>query len=218
MKLYIEYSNKSTEQLNEILNNNSIYNKGHFTQEYINWNREFYHYINKTTISKQELSKSGLFKIGNIGKIEYKIYNLKDAVVFEILEFFFSKLPYQQKKCQYKVVGDAGYEYKIFQSFPSEKYAILSPQRKYLTRFDFDNIIGFHHSIDDYNKVYAVGFIGNRVYAIYPNSHIYSKDEYLRNKHRYDESIRLYKMILSESKINNIIKETLHKYINENRA
>ena len=65
--------------------------------------------------------------------------------------------------------------------------------------------------------IYAVGFIGNRVYAIYQDGDIkvlpYSKEEYLTNKHRYDESIRLHKMILRESKFNNIIKETLHKYI-----
>lgn len=120
------------------------------------------------------------------------------------------------------MIGDAGYKYKIIQSIFNHKYTILTPQRKRLTKFAFDQIIGFHHSSNDYNMIYAVGFIGNRVYAIYQDGDIkvlpYSKEEYLTNKHRYDESIRLHKMILRESKFNNIIKETLHKYIYKNRA
>ena len=153
---------------------------------------------------------------------QFTIIPLFNAEIFEIIEFYFFKLPYSTQKTKKKTYIDAGYGYKIVQSFPYEKCAILSPKNKYLTNFAFDDIIGFHHSIDDYNKVYAVGFIKDRVFAIYPNSDIevlpYSKDEYLKNKHRYDESVKLYKMIIRESKINNIIKETLHKYIYENRA
>jgi hypothetical protein len=172
---------------------------------------------------KLNLPERGIYDIGTIGKLDYYHFILEDdEEIFMILEFRFSKLPYRQKKQQYKVIGDAGYKYKIIQSIFNHKYTILTPQRKRLTKFAFDQIIGFHHSSNDYNMIYAVGFIGNRVYAIYQDGDIkvlpYSKEEYLTNKHRYDESIRLHKMILRESKFNNIIKETLHKYIYKNRA
>ena len=86
--------------------------------------------------------------------------------VFNIIEFRFSKLPYQQQQQQYEVIGDAGYGYEIIQSAFNHKYSILTPQRKYLTKFVFDEIIGFHHSSSDFNTIYAIGFQENRVFAM----------------------------------------------------
>ena len=196
----IEYSPIATEQINEIYDNSQIYNGKNFTQKFLKWNSEFHHYVGKETLSKLNLPEQGVYDIGTIGKLNYFHFTLEDGEIFVILEFRFSKLPYSTQKTKRKIVKDAGYGYKIVQSFPDEKCAILSPKNKYLTNFAFDNIIGFHHSIDDYNKVYAVGFIKDRVFAIYPNSDIevlpYSKDEYLKNKHRYDESVKFYKMII----------------------
>lgn len=213
---------EANQQLDAIYENKGIYKGKNFSHQFIIWNNEFYRYVNTKMINQSHILEHGWYKIGNIGVLEYRCVNTQDNVLFEILEFYFSKLPYSTQKSKKKKYTDAGYGYKIVQSFPDETYAILTPQKKYLTNFAFDDIIGFHHSIDDYNKVYAVGFIKDRVYAIYPNSDIevlpYSKEEYLKIKHRYDESIKFYNMIIRESKIDNIIKETLHKYIYENRA
>ena len=213
---------EANQQLDTIYENKEIYKGKNFSHQFIIWNNEFYRYVNTKAINQSHILEHGWYKIGNIGLLEYRCVNTQDNVLFEIIEFRFSKLPYSLQKPKKKTYIDAGYGYKIVQSFPDEKCAILSPKNKYLTNFAFDDIIGFHHSIDDYNKVYAVGFIKDRVFAINLNSEIevlpYSKDEYLKNKHRYDESVKLYKMIIRESKINNIIKESLHKYIYENRA
>ncbi len=82
--------------------------------------------------------------IGKIGKCEYKCFTVSDNTVFEIIEFRFTKLPYTSKS-KYKVISDAGYGYKIVQSTFNGLCAILTPQRRLLTKYAFDGIIGFHH-------------------------------------------------------------------------
>jgi hypothetical protein len=215
--LQIEYSENATEQLNEIIENPSIYNNGHFTQLYINWNSEFYRYVNPKSIGESYLTKYGWYKIGGIGVFDYKYTRINDRCVIEILEFRFSKLPYQQKKQQYTIIGDAGYKYKIIQSIFNHKCSILTPQRKRLTKFVFDQIIGFHHSSNDYNTIYATGFQGDRVFAIYQDGNIkvlpYSKEEYLNKKHKYYESHKPHKKVITESHIRQMVRETLRRYL-----
>ena len=74
--LNIEYSNVATEQLNEIYENDNIYIGTSFTQQFINWNHEFYRYVNENAISKHKLYSQGIYTIGKIGKLEYKYYCL----------------------------------------------------------------------------------------------------------------------------------------------
>lgn len=118
---------------------------------------------------------------------------------------------------KYSIVGDAGYGYKIIQSTSNNKYTILTPQRKYLTKFVFDEIIGFHHSSSDYNTIYATGFQGDRVFAIYQDGNIkvlpYSKEEYFNKKHKYYESHKLHKKVITESHIRQMVRETLRRYL-----
>lgn len=216
----IAYSDKATNQLDEILSNDKIYDAhGHFTQQFINWNYEFHHYVSDGTISKSHLNCHGWYRIGTIGTLEYKYFKLDDSETFEILEFRFTKLPYTTRKPWYKVVGEAGYGYKVVQSTFNNKCTLLTPQKRYLTKFVFDNIIGFHHSSDDYNLVYAVGFIGDRVYAIYQNDAIevlpYSKEEYLKKTHKYYESKRYRKntIALDESRLRRIVHEVLQEVL-----
>ena len=148
---------------------------------------------------------------------EYKIVKTKDDIVCEIIEFRFYKLPYNLTKLQYKILNSAGYGYKISQSQNNNKCAILTPQNKQLTKYIFDDIIGFHHSTNNYNVIHAIGFIKDRVYAIYKDGTIqilhYSKEEYLNKKHRYDESIKHIKYLLNESLLNKIIRDTIKKYL-----
>lgn len=212
--LTIEYSEKAHIQLDGIVSNKGVYDRfGHFTQQFINWNYEFYHYVNPVSISKTKLTSQGWYKIGSIGTLEYKHFTVEDAEIFEIVEFRFSRLPYRSRGSQYRIVSDAGYGYKVVQSTFNGKCAILTPQRRYLTKFAFDSIIGFHHSSKDYNSVYAVGFIGNRVYAIFQNGNIQllplSKEEYLSMKHNYYESIKKKRIMISESKLKRIIQQAI---------
>lgn len=218
----IEYSEVATKQLDEIFSNQNIYDQhGYFTQQFVNWNYEFYRYVNVGTISRMSLPSAGIYAIGKIGKLEYKLFSLNDIDVFQIIEFRFSKLPYtqQNKQITCKIIGDAGYGYKIVQNTFNGKSSILTPQKKYLTKFVFDNIIGFHHSSNVYNTIYAVGFINDRVYAIYQNGNIqvlpYNKDQYLNKKHKYYESVnKRTEIILKESQLKRIIRESIKKVLN----
>jgi hypothetical protein len=220
--LTIRYTQEAHKQIDEIISNQSIYDQyGHFTQQFVNWNYEFHHYVNVGTITKQKLSNHGLYTIGSIGKLVYNYFSINDTEVFQILEFRFSKLPYTQQTRQtpYKIVGDAGYGYKVVQSAFNGKHSILTPQKKYLTKFVFDNIIGFHHSSNAYNTIYAIGFINDRAYAIYKNGNIqvlsYTKDQYLNKKHKYYESVnKRTEIILKESQLRRLIQESIKKILN----
>lgn len=211
----ILYTIDAQQQIDDIITDSRIYLGKSFTQEFINWNREFHHYVNARAISKVKLFQHGIYKIGDIGTLIYNHYTLNDADIFEILSFRFSKRPYSTKK--YKIVGDGGYRYKIIQSTFNYKYTLLTPKNRFLTKFAFDGIIGFHHSSNDYNVLYAIGFIGDRVYAIYPDRNIQllqcSKEEYLKMKHKYYESLMRRRIILSESRLNRIIRESIRRVV-----
>ena len=156
-------------------------------------------------------------------------YTIEDNVIYvhDVINCKYLTLDYQNtaqfttytqnKIQQYKVIGDAGYGYKIAQSTVDNKSSIITPQGKCLTKFVFDQIIGFHHSSNDYNTIYAVGFQGNRVFAIYQDGNIqvlpYSKKEYLNKKHQYYESSNPNKIVINESHIRNIVRETLRRYL-----
>ncbi len=221
--LKIGFSDVATKQVDDIISNQGIYDQfGHFTQQYVNWNYEFHHYVNVGTISRTHLNNHGWYKIGKLGTLEYRYFTINDTEVFEILEFRFSKPPYTQQSKQnpYKIVKDAGYGYMIVQNTFNGKYSILTPNKKYLTKFVFDDIIGFHHSSNNYNTMYSVGFMNNRVYAIYKDGNIqvlpYSKEQYLTMKHKYYES-RQQKpntVILNESQLRKIIRESIKKVLN----
>ncbi len=103
------------------------------------------------------------------------------------------------------------------QSTFNQKRTLLTPRRGFLTRFVFDSIIGFHHSSDDYNTVYAIGFIGNRVYSIFQNGDInllpLSKDEYLSMKHEYYESVQIRRRLLQESRLKRIIRNAIRETV-----
>lgn len=147
----LRYLPEAEEIINNIIYNENIYTYDeHFTQEFLNWNSEFHRYVNKETISRLKLPKQGVYDIGTIGKLDYYHFTLESDEIFVILEFRFSKLPYRLNKQQYKMIGDAGYGYKIIQSQFNHKCTILTPQRKYLTKFVFDQIIGFHHSSNNF--------------------------------------------------------------------
>lgn len=105
----------------------------------------------------------------------------------------------------------------------SQKYGLVDSLLQPLVKQKFDDIINFHHSTEDYNKIHAIGFLGDRVYSISQKGDItllhISKQDYLNKKHRYDESNKRYVGILdyiTEQKYNTIYKmKSLTQYINE---
>lgn len=237
--LSIEYSDYAANQIDGIFSNNGIYNRyGCFSQKFLNWNGEFHHYVSAKMISRTQLTQHGWYRIGTIGLIEYKHITLNDTGVFEILAFHFFRLPYPTPRCRYILTGDAGFGYKIIKSTFNGLYSILTPQQTQLTKFTFDNIIGFHHSSEDYNEILAIGFIGNRVYSITEDGNVVllrmSKKGYLETKHRYDENRRhrlfminelnnkkkLYtnmkqRIRLTEGQLHNIIRKCVNEAVNE---
>ena len=217
--MIIKLHELASTQLDDIYSNKTIYNKfGQFTQQFTNWNYEFYRYVNIEVISNTPLKNYGWYKIGKIGVLEYKRVTTNSDEIFEVIQFRFSVLPTIKNKKSYNVIGDAGYGYKVIQSTFNGKNTILTPQKTYLTKFIFDNIIGFHHSSNDYNTIYAVGFINNRAYAIYQNGNIqslpYTKEQYVNQKHKYYEVKQYHnKIVLTENQLRNIIKKTIQEFL-----
>mgnify|MGYP003318074793 CR=1 FL=1 len=212
-------SDIADKQIDDIYCNKNIYDPyGHFTQQFLNWNREFHRYVNPMAMNSHIDAIEGIYTIGRIGTLMYNSFNLNGVQVFEIIEFNFTKLPYTKRDPKYNVIFDANYGYNIIQSTSNNLYAILKPNHKPLTKYAFDNIIGFHHSSNDYKTIYAIGFIGNRVYAIYPNGDInilpYSKEEYLTMKHKYYENKRYYKRLLNENTIRRITTKVINRILN----
>ena len=94
----------------------------------------------------------------------------------------------------------------------TQKYGILKPDGKQLVKPIFDDIINFHHSAEDYNTIHAIGFIGDRVYSITKDGNVtllhISKDDYLKQKHHYDEMFK--------RRLNTILTEVINSYLRKN--
>ncbi|MGN0993019.1 MAG: hypothetical protein ACI4PE_03775 [Bacilli bacterium] len=212
--MVIFYTYKANQQIDSIISNDSIYDEhGHFTQQFINWNDEFHRYVNPNSICQNTLFSKGVYNIGTIGSLSYKLFEINGNQVFEIIEFHFKKLPYSKSTKRYEIIFDAGYGYKIIRSTKTNKCAILTPQKTMLTKFAFDDIIGFHHSSDNYNEQYAIGFIGDRVYYIKMNGEVIllhlSKEDYLSMEHKFYESYNI-----SPTKLCNLITESIMNRLN----
>ena len=146
---------------------------------------------------------------------------VKGINVVVITSFYFKSLPFTStvSKDPKKVrrINDAGYGFSIVQDLKTQKVAIRKPDKRLLTSFDFDDIIGFHHSTEDYNKMHAIGFIGDRVYEILMNGDIgllhISKEDYLSKKHRYDEMRRRINRV-----VETVIRQMSREILLENRT
>lgn len=211
-------SNTANKQIDEIYANKHIYDRyWHFTKKFINWNYEFNRYVNKTSIEQLHLSQKGLYQIGSIGILEYNYFTSNDSEIFEIIEFRFTRLPYDSSASQeYTIIGDAGYHYKIARSNKNGLSTILKPNGTLLTKYFFDDIIGFHHASHDFNVLYAIGFKGDRVYKIYTDGNIelerHSKQQYLSMKHNFYESKQ--HIHIKKSQLVQLIKESIKRYLN----
>ena len=211
-------SNTANKQIDEIYANKHIYDRyGHFTKKFINWNYEFNRYVNKTSIEQLHLSQKGLYQIGSIGILEYNYFTSNDSEIFEIIEFRFTRLPYDSSASQeYTIIGDAGYHYKLARPNKNGLSTILKPNGTLLTKYFFDDIIGFHHASHDFNVLYSIGFKGDRVYKIYTDGNIelerHSKQQYLSMKHNFYESKQ--HIHIKKSQLVQLIKESIKRYLN----
>lgn len=188
------------------------------------WVYQIKNYILELPTYNSPLGENLIFNMKYWGSIIYNRVMVNNQICIIITNF---RLNYNNFKKwinhqtisdeKYSIVGEAGYGYKIIQSTSNNKHTILTPQRKYLTKFVFDEIIGFHHFSDDYNTIYATGFQGDRVFAIYQDGNIkvlpYSKEEYLNKKHKYYESHKPHKKVITESHIRQMVREALRRYL-----
>lgn len=181
------------------------------------WYYQVKNYIKSLDQYDRPIGDNLVFKMPQWGKIFFSRDITNEGIGVVVTDFDFNQSNFRKwithkslEKFPYLEVGDAGYGYKIVQHDDTNKQTLLTPQGKLLTKPIFDNIIGFHHSKDNYNIIHAIGFIGDRVYSISNNGNVtllyISKEDYLNQKHRYDEtSIRLGK----------IINEVIQKYKRE---
>ena len=211
----LRFTKYADEQLNAIYTNPKVYLSGkQFTEQFKAWNYELLQYIRPTTFIGAKCK--GSMSLGRIGELYYNIYEVGGTNVVIIEKFYFRWLPFaklsKSSKSRFNKIDDAGYGYSVVQDINSQKMAITKPNKQPLTKPVFDDIIGFHHSTEDYNKMHAIGFIGNRVYEILMNGDInilhISKEEYLAMKHRYDEMLR--------RRLDMIIEKNLKQYLSKN--
>ena len=212
---FVTYTTKANIQLDAIYTDKRAYiNGSHFTDRFKRWSYRLLQYLRPSTFYKAKAR--GIISMGSIGDLDYYIMTVKGINVVVITSFYFKSLPFTSTVNKYpkkvRQINDAGYGFSIVQDLKTQKVAIRKPDKRLLTRFGFDDIIGFHHSAEDYNKIHANGFIGDRVYEILKNGDIallhISKEDYLSMKHRYDEIRRRINRIV-ETVIRQISREEL---------
>lgn len=139
----------------------------------------------------------GSYVIGNIGMLRYHIFQLKDSLVFEIIEFRFSKFPYKQKKITYLIINkNIGNGYKIAKSLSNNKLALFNPKYKQLTKFEFDTISNLKQSKNNPNEIYAIGNKENQKYKITLDG----KQSLVENKNHF---------IVEKSEFFNLLRESV---------
>lgn len=167
------------------------------------------------------------YRMPRWGTVVYtRIFDGKEVVVYAD-NFVYSKRnlllwlnhkPFRKNR-PYSVCDTCfGYSSVLYDN--SQKYSIIGPNGERLVKPVFDDIINFHHSINDYNKIHAIGFMGDRVYSIEMNGNVtllhISKNDYLKQKHQYDESKQKErKKLLAESYIKSIIYKTIRRVLRE---
>lgn len=63
----IAYSEYAREQIDAIYSNGRIYNPhGHFTQQFLNWNSEFHHYVSVKKVSNEAPSSRGVYTMNDV--------------------------------------------------------------------------------------------------------------------------------------------------------
>ena len=218
VKYVLRFTEFADEQLDAIYSDKRAYiNGSQFREQFRVWNYELLQYLRQSVFLDVEYR--GTISLGRIGELYYQIFEAKDANVVVIERFYFSWLPFEKSvtpsKRGFQKLNDAGYGYYIAQNLASQKMAILNRDNKPITKFVFDSIIGFHHSVENYNVIHAIGFIGDRVYSIsmqgIPTLLHLSKNDYLSMKHLYDEALR--------RKLNTIVEKHIsNKYLLINDA
>ncbi len=199
VRYILRFTKYADGQLNTIYTDKRVYtNKLQFTEEFEEWNYELLQYVRPSTF--YNANARGSISMGRIGELFYQIYEVGGINIVVVEKFYFKWLPFTtlmavaSSKNRLCKIDDAGYSYSIIQDSITKKMAIRKPNSQYLTKFVFDEIIGFHHSTEDYNKIHAIGFIGDRVYSIPLDGELkllhMSKNDYLSMKHRYDEMLR----------------------------
>ena len=194
----IYYTKEANRQIDDIVLDKRCYDKyGHFTQNFLNWNSEFHAYVNYKTINNKGINKVGVYAIGNIGTLQYRIFNISNYTIFEIIEFRFSKLPYKQKKINYSIINkNIGNGYKIAKSLSNNKLALFNPKHKQLTKFEFDTISNLKQSKNNPNEIYAIGNKGNNKYKITLDG----KQSLIENKNHF---------IVEKSEFFNLLRESV---------
>ena len=167
MKEYrLTFSKDADAQLNEIYGAVQTYRNGHFTEGFKKWNYELHQYLRVSAFFNCSHS-AGVLSMGRIGLLSYYIRNVNGINVVTITEFSFRMLPFMERMSlaspKLIITGDAGYGISIIQNTSTRKYGLSKPNKTLVAKCIFDDIIGFHHSTEDYNKMHAIGFIGNRV-------------------------------------------------------
>ena len=181
------------------------------------WYYQIRNFINNMSSSRVRNGISMQIRIPHWGKLTYSKYMIGTELFVVIHSFNYSQrnfwlwLNHKSLRRPSYSVSDTCFGFSTVLFDNTQKYGIIRQDGSRLVNPVFDEIINFHHAIDDYNLIHAIGFIGDRVYSIRMNGDVVlahmSKDDYLNLKHRYDETLN--------RRLNRIITETLNRVISE---
>ena len=182
------------------------------------WYYQITNYLNDMDKIRLRIGNNRRYRIPRWGVVTYSKIVIGGNVLIYANNFEYSKrnlyawLRHKSTRNPSYSVCDTCFGFSSVLYDNTQKYGILKPDGKQLVKPIFDDIINFHHSTDDYNFIHAIGFIGDRVFSISMDGNVtvlhISKEEYLKQKHRYDEVFR--------KKLNTIITEVISSYLRDN--
>lgn len=181
------------------------------------WFYQIKNFINNMTSPRVRNGYNMQIQIPHWGKLTYSKFMIGTEPIIFVHMFTYSKrnlwlwLNHKSLRRPSYSVCDTCFGFSTVLFDNTQKYGIIRQDGNRLVKPVFDEIINFHHAIDDYNLIHAIGFIGDRVYSIRMDGDVVllhmSKDDYLNLKHRYNEDLK--------RKLNRIITETLNRVIRE---
>lgn len=182
------------------------------------WYYQVTNYLNGMDKIRLAVGSNKRYRMPRWGVVTYSKIVVGGEVLIYADDFEYSKrklfawLKHKSTRRPSYSVSDTCFGFSSVLYDNTQKSGIIKPDGTKLVEPIFDDIINFHHSTDDYNVIHAIGFIGDRVFSISMNGDItllhISKEDYLNQKHRYDEIIR--------RRLNIIITETINSYLRRN--
>lgn len=135
-------STLATNQLDRVYTDRSIYDTyGHFTSWFIKWNYTFHQYVRESVLDSLTASH-GVFAIGHIGSLEYRIRTIRGVKNFIVIRFFFPTFRFTSRFVPTVNVAKS----PRYWAKPTKTTFTLPPKTRVLKGEYFNGLrVGYHH-------------------------------------------------------------------------